>query len=237
MGNRSASNPNQSRESSASSEYSVHSSNVQQSSIFNTTTDQGSSGSDVRSNSTPVSNSWLSVLPEALLDVFFARAQWTTFYILDDTTMRQRLCSNLVPRYLLYAVYAVSARYTTYPEGFYEAVRASEYYAMQARNEIDTDEPSLYALQALILLAIAFLAAGNGKKSYMLLCKCIYATYRPTAKLKQQVRLAWPWLLVWLKSWTIRSKLHPWSASCGENCSGRCISWIDSCHAALNVHV
>ena len=185
---------NQSRESSAPSEYSVHSSNVRQPSIFNTTTDQGSSGSDVRSNSTPASNSWLPVLPEALLDVFFARAHWTTFYILDDTTMRQRLCSNLIPRYLLYAVYAVSARYATYPEAFHEAIRSSEYYALQARNEIDTDEPSLYALQSLILLTVAFLAAGNGKKSYMLLCKCIHATCWPTAKLKQQVRLAWPWL-------------------------------------------
>jgi len=40
---------------------------------------------------------------------------------------------------------------------------------MRSRTEIDTDEPSIDALQALMLLVIAFTAAGRGKKAYMLL--------------------------------------------------------------------
>jgi hypothetical protein len=45
----------------------------------------------------------------------------------------------------------------------------SEEYASQARKEIDTDAPSVDALQALLLLVTAFTAAGKGKKAYMLL--------------------------------------------------------------------
>lgn len=45
----------------------------------------------------------------------------------------------------------------------------SEEYALRSRNEIDTDEPSIDALQALLLLVTAFTAAGKGKKAYMLL--------------------------------------------------------------------
>jgi hypothetical protein len=91
---------------------------------------------------------------------------------------------NAVPAYLLYAIYAVSARlvsfqpdltmtdlsrYTTHPSGYHAAVRLSEDYALRARTELDIDEPSIDCLQALLLLAIAFTASGQGKKSYMLL--------------------------------------------------------------------
>jgi hypothetical protein len=53
-------------------------------------------------------------------------------------------------------------------------VRLSEDYASRARSEIDTDEPSVDALQALLLLVTAFTAAGKGKKAYMLLSKDIH---------------------------------------------------------------
>jgi hypothetical protein len=42
-----------------------------------------------------------------------------------------------------------------------------------SRKEIDTDEPTIDTLQALLLLVIAYVAAGRGKKAYMLL-----STYR-----------------------------------------------------------
>lgn len=63
-------------------------------------------------------------------------------------------------------------RYTPHPSGYQAAVKLSEEYASRARAEIDTDEPSVDALQALLLLVIAFTAAGKGKKAYMLLSKC-----------------------------------------------------------------
>ena len=40
---------------------------------------------------------------------------------------------------------------------------------MRARTELDIDDPSIDCLQALLLLAIAYTAAGKGKKAYMML--------------------------------------------------------------------
>lgn len=60
-------------------------------------------------------------------------------------------------------------RYTPHPNGYQAAVRLSEDYATRARLDIDIDEPTVDALQACLLLVIAFIAAGRGKKAYMLL--------------------------------------------------------------------
>ena len=49
----------------------------------------------------------------------------------------------------------------------------SEEYAIQARRQIDVDEPSMTGLQSLLLLHIAFSASGNGKKAYTFLSKII----------------------------------------------------------------
>jgi hypothetical protein len=42
---------------------------------------------------------------------------------------------------------------------------------MRARTELDIDDPSIDCLQALLLLGVAFTAAGKGKKAYMMLGK------------------------------------------------------------------
>ncbi|KAK7716960.1 hypothetical protein SLS64_000904 [Diaporthe eres] len=91
------------------------------------------------------------------------------FYILDESSVRQRLQLNQLPTYLVHAIYAVAARYTPHPSGYQSAVKLSEEYATRARMEIDLDEPSIDALQACLLLVTAFTAAGKGKKAYMLL--------------------------------------------------------------------
>lgn len=66
-----------------------------------------------------------------------------------------------------------SFRYTPHPNGYQSAVKLSEEYATQSRLEIDTDEPSVDALQALVLLVTAFTAAGKGKKAYMMLTNAV----------------------------------------------------------------
>lgn len=58
-----------------------------------------------------------------------------------------------------------------HPNGYHAAVRLSEDYAMRARTELDIDDPSIDCLQALLLLGVAFTAAGKGKKAYMMLGK------------------------------------------------------------------
>lgn len=66
-------------------------------------------------------------------------------------------------------LHLTSSRYTPHPGGYQSAVKLSEDYAARARGEIDTDEPSVDALQSLLLLVTSFTAAGKGKKAYMLL--------------------------------------------------------------------
>ncbi len=127
-----------------------------------------------------------TVLPDVLLDTYFIRVHGKAYHILDETITRQRLQMNQVPNHLLYAIYAVSARsvvasvlepqmltssrYTEHPNGYHASVRLSEDYAIRARAELDIDDPSIENLQTLLLLSVAFIAAGKGKKAYMLLC-------------------------------------------------------------------
>lgn len=55
-------------------------------------------------------------------------------------------------------------------------MRLSEEHATRARQDIDIDEPSIDALQACLLLVIAFIAAGRGTKAYMLLANAVGMT-------------------------------------------------------------
>ena len=48
---------------------------------------------------------------DVLLDTYFTRCHGKAYHILDETTTRQRIQLNNVPSYLLYAIYAVSARW------------------------------------------------------------------------------------------------------------------------------
>ncbi|KAJ4406184.1 hypothetical protein N0V82_010172, partial [Gnomoniopsis sp. IMI 355080] len=109
------------------------------------------------------------IQPDSLLDTYFSRFHAKPFYILDESTARQRLQLTQLPSFLVHAIYAVAARYTPHPNGYQAAVRLSEEYATRARLDIDIDEPSIDALQACLLLVIAFIAGGRGKKAYMLL--------------------------------------------------------------------
>ncbi|KAI1081048.1 fungal-specific transcription factor domain-containing protein [Whalleya microplaca] len=110
---------------------------------------------------------------DALLDTYFNRFHAKPYHILDESSVRQRLQLKQLSDYLIYSIYAVAARYTPHPAGYQSAVKLSEEYASRARSEIDIDEPSTDALQALLLLVIAFTAAGKGKKAYMLLTNAI----------------------------------------------------------------
>ncbi|KAF4463904.1 hypothetical protein FALBO_9267 [Fusarium albosuccineum] len=60
-------------------------------------------------------------------------------------------------------------RHTTDQSGYQAAANLSEDFAARARKEINTDEPSIDALQALLLLVSAFTATGKGKRAYMLM--------------------------------------------------------------------
>ncbi|KAI1502633.1 fungal-specific transcription factor domain-containing protein [Biscogniauxia marginata] len=123
--------------------------------------------SPVTSDSSP------DVQTDALLDTYFNRFHAKPYHILDESSVRQRLQLNQLPSFLVHAIYAVAARYTPHPAGYQSAVKLSEDYASRSRSEIDTDEPSVDALQTLLLLVIAFTAAGKGKKAYMLMTNAV----------------------------------------------------------------
>ncbi|RDW92388.1 hypothetical protein BP5796_01782 [Coleophoma crateriformis] len=124
----------------------------------------------------PISNSEPSppaVQPDVLLDTYFNRCHGKVYYILEENSTRQRIQAQQMPNYLVFAIYAVSARYTSHPDGYHAAVRMSEDYAARARTEVDLDDPSIEALQALLLLSVSFTASGKGKKAYMTLANGI----------------------------------------------------------------
>ncbi|KAF5023843.1 hypothetical protein F66182_4101 [Fusarium sp. NRRL 66182] len=109
------------------------------------------------------------VQAEILLDTYFARFHGKPYYIVDESSIRQRLQLNQLPRFLSFAISAVAARHTTDPSGYQAAANLSEDLAARARREINTDEPSIDGLQALLLLVSAFTATGKGKRAYMLM--------------------------------------------------------------------
>ena len=99
--------------------------------------------------------------------------------------VRQQHQQGQLPTSLRLAIYAVSARHVlcptclhstdllrliNQPNGYTAAVRVSEEYAGQARAQVDIDEPSIEALQTLLLVHRAYYALGKGRKAYMLQC-------------------------------------------------------------------
>ncbi|EPE33408.1 Zn2/Cys6 DNA-binding protein [Glarea lozoyensis ATCC 20868] len=118
---------------------------------------------------TPVSEPSPAVQQDILLDTYFQRCHGNPYYILDEPLTRHRIQASQIPAFLLHAIHAVSARYTPHPNGYHAAIRSSEEYALRARMELDIDDPSIECLQALLLLTMAFTAAGKGKKAYMML--------------------------------------------------------------------
>ncbi|KAI5462712.1 fungal-specific transcription factor domain-containing protein [Mariannaea sp. PMI_226] len=131
----------------------------------------GDPNTNMLSPATPIKSepSPNSVHIDALLDTYFTRFHGKPYYIVDESSIRQRLQLNQIPGYLYNAISAVAAKYTPHPNGYQAAVKLSQEFATRARKEINTDEPSIDALQALLLLTIAFTAAGQGKKAYMLM--------------------------------------------------------------------
>jgi hypothetical protein len=112
-------------------------------------------------------------------------------------------------------------RYTAHPNGYHAAVRLSEDYARRARTELDIDDPSIDTIQSLLLLEIAFTAAGKGKKAYMMLGVCLGPKTQLCTDFEQRAVLEWPWHSNYTGSLTSRLGSHLRSGKCGEGYSGR----------------
>lgn len=68
------------------------------------------------------------------------------------------------------SAYFSLVRYTSPPGSHEGLLRSGLEYALQARREVDADNPTIESLQTLLLLSMVFFAYGLGKKTYMTLC-------------------------------------------------------------------
>jgi hypothetical protein len=137
-------------------------------------------------------------LSDAILDTYFSRIHGKPFYILEESSTRQKHHMGQLPAHLTMAIYAITvryifltlwhlpdtlrwvqwqcgsntrvSRYAQSSEGQESLTRSGLKYALKARQEVDIDNPTIEGLQTLLLLSMVFFAYGLGKKTYMTLC-------------------------------------------------------------------
>ncbi|KAF2016813.1 hypothetical protein BU24DRAFT_477753 [Aaosphaeria arxii CBS 175.79] len=112
---------------------------------------------------------------EILLDVFFERFHGRTYYMLDKSTIRERLRHNDLPGFFSCAIFALAIRDTPLLGRWKSDNQQSYNLALRARAEIEVDDTSIDAIQALLLLVLAFSAEGDNESAYMLLARAIGA--------------------------------------------------------------
>ncbi|KAJ5653426.1 hypothetical protein N7490_000429 [Penicillium lividum] len=113
------------------------------------------------------------VLSEILLDAYFTRLHGKPFFILDEPSTRQRYQLNQLPVHLSMAISAMTSRYTHTIGQPEQSLHMGLDAALQARRMVDIDNPTVEALQTLLLLSQAFFAYGLGKKAYMTFSNCV----------------------------------------------------------------
>ncbi|KAI5301334.1 hypothetical protein KEM56_001816 [Ascosphaera pollenicola] len=118
---------------------------------------------------TPPPPNQFMVIPDSVLDTFFARVNGKPFYLLDEQSVRQQHRTDQLPSALSMALYALTMRYTSWSNDSLSSLRRlSQNYASRARRMVDPDSPSLDNLQTLLILSLSLLANGQGKKSYLI---------------------------------------------------------------------
>ncbi|KAI5287775.1 hypothetical protein KEM52_001432, partial [Ascosphaera acerosa] len=114
------------------------------------------------------STNHLVTVDESILDSFFKRVNEKPFYLLDEQATRERHRNGQLPPTIALAIHAITLRRTTAHDGsLATARRLSQKYALEARQMIETDVPSLDNLQCLLILVLVFFANGQGRRSYM----------------------------------------------------------------------
>jgi hypothetical protein len=94
---------------------------------------------------------------------------------------------------------------------------------MRARTELDIDDPSIDCLQALLLLGVAFTAAGKGKKAYMMLGRIMPQKSWKHANCIQRVVLEWQLRLNFTGNSITRPDSRQLRGRCENDCFGRAI--------------
>ncbi|KAL0767329.1 hypothetical protein CaCOL14_010179 [Colletotrichum acutatum] len=110
---------------------------------------------------------------EGLVDTYFTHFHRNPYRILDEEVTRQKLRNNKMPKSLLYAICAVSTRFSEQPGRGPSSHVSAETYVSWALKDIDIGDITIENCQALLLLVTAFAAIGNGRKSYSVLSQAV----------------------------------------------------------------
>ncbi|OAQ99087.1 hypothetical protein LLEC1_02567 [Akanthomyces lecanii] len=127
----------------------------------------------------------VTVPTKTLINAYLTTAHGKPYFIVDESTVHQRMQLKQLPQYLVDAMCASVAklvrpntlsgacdnmiRLSPHPKGHLTALQTSLDLALRARQAIDMDEISVEAIQALLLICLAFIMAGKGAKAYMAL--------------------------------------------------------------------
>ncbi|ATY65518.1 Fungal specific transcription factor [Cordyceps militaris CM01] len=114
-----------------------------------------------------------TVPTESLISAYFATAHGRPYFIVDESTVRQRMQLRELPQYLVDAMCAAVAKFSAHPNGHLAAAQMSIDLAFRARRAIDMDDVSVEAIQALLLICLTYIMTGKGTKAYMVLCNAI----------------------------------------------------------------
>ncbi|KAK2025938.1 fungal-specific transcription factor domain-containing protein [Colletotrichum zoysiae] len=110
---------------------------------------------------------------EGLVDIYFKYFHRNPYEILDEEVTRHKLRNNQLPKSILYAVCALSTRYSEQPGKGPSSHVSAETYVSWAHKEIEITGSSVEICQALLLLVTAFVAMGDGKKAYSTLSQAV----------------------------------------------------------------
>ncbi|KAK1659941.1 fungal-specific transcription factor domain-containing protein [Colletotrichum godetiae] len=142
----------------------------------------GSASSDVspysafHEGSFGTNNEFPSIInAEGLVDTYFTHFHQNPYRILDEEVTRQKLRNNKMPKSLLYAICAVSTRFSEQPSRGPSSHVSAETYASWALKHMDIGDTTIENCQALLLLVTAFAAMGNGRKAYSVLSQAVGA--------------------------------------------------------------
>ncbi|KAI9664146.1 MAG: hypothetical protein M1829_006013 [Trizodia sp. TS-e1964] len=112
-----------------------------------------------------------SALQEHLVEIFFEYVYGQTYHLLHRPSFLRSLQAGTVPPFLMLAVCAISARFSSHPELSQEpAFRRGEVWASEARGIVMRryDQPSINILTALILLGLHDFGSCLGGSSWAL---------------------------------------------------------------------
>lgn len=111
---------------------------------------------------------------ESLMETYFSYLHRNPYHIFNESVMRRRWCDRAIPRFIINAICAVAVKHASSASSSHsEAGSLIETYFLQARAEIDMEEPRIDSILAILLLVSTSIQSGKDRRAYMLLSHAI----------------------------------------------------------------